>query len=68
MMCVSSTAATTSHRVNQEGENFQVFLIKVIVGFEKKKELKSFLAKKQPGNFAQVAVAVVQQVQTTGKG
>lgn len=68
-MCVSSTAATTFHRVSQEGENLQEFLIQVIMGLKKKKkELKRFLTKKQPGNFAQVAVAVVQQVQTTGKG
>jgi len=30
-----------------------------------KKELKSFLSKNQPGNFAGVAIAETQQVQTT---
>lgn len=48
-MCVSSAATTTFHRVNQEGENFQVFLIQTTVGLKK---MKSLLAKKQPGDFA----------------
>lgn len=41
VMCASSTAATTFHRVNQEGESFQVFLIQRIIGSKKLKKKKS---------------------------